>query len=235
MKIHHLLLLLSLAVVGRAQTELVKLEPIDPALEAAVRAEPLEVKPDEPLTEVQKKLSLRRVPAPRPSNIADFIQDEKSAIVLGKALFWDTQVSSDGVQACASCHFHAGADNRSRGQLSPGLLLVDSSGKPQPDRSLRIGAMIHQLAAGDFPFRRLSNPSDRGSTPIRDANDVVGSQGVRNSDFGGLSRTSGVIGEINQLVADPVFNHGGKNVRRVSPRNSPTCRKQLKKEKKKNS
>ena len=222
MKIHHLLLLLSLAVVGRAQTELVKLEPIDPALEAAVRAEPLEVKPDEPLTEVQKKLSLRRVPAPRPSNIADFIQDEKSAIVLGKALFWDTQVSSDGVQACASCHFHAGADNRSRGQLSPGLLLVDSSGKPQPDRSLRIGAMIHQLAAGDFPFRRLSNPSDRASTPIRDANDVVGSQGVRNSDFGGLSRTSGVIGEINQLVADPVFNHGGKNVRRVSPRNSPT-------------
>ena len=31
-------------------------------------------------------------------------------VALGKALFWDMQVGSDGIQACASCHFHAGAD-----------------------------------------------------------------------------------------------------------------------------
>ena len=37
------------------------------------------------------------------------------------------QVGSDGVQACASCHFHAGADNRSKNQVNPGLLtIVDS-------------------------------------------------------------------------------------------------------------
>ena len=27
-----------------------------------------------------------------------------TAVALGKALFWDMQVGSDGVQACASCH-----------------------------------------------------------------------------------------------------------------------------------
>ena len=42
-------------------------------------------------------------------------------IALGKALFWDMQVGSDGVQACASCHFRAGADPRSKNQVSPGL------------------------------------------------------------------------------------------------------------------
>jgi cytochrome c peroxidase len=205
-----------------AQTELVKLEPLDPALEAAIRAEPIEVKPDEPLSVVEKQLSLRRAPVPRPSNLAEFIQDEKAAVALGKALFWDAQVSSDGVQACASCHFHAGADNRSRGQLSPGLLLVDSTGKSQADRALRVGTMIHQLAAADFPFRRLADPANRASAVIREANDVVGSQGVRSSDFGGLQRTAAGIEEVNQPVTDPVFSHGGKTVRRVTPRNAPT-------------
>ena len=42
-----------------------------------------------------------------------------AAEILGKALFWDMQVGSDGVQACGSCHFHAGVDNRTRGQLNP--------------------------------------------------------------------------------------------------------------------
>ena len=38
----------------------------------------------------------------------------------GKALFWDQQLGSDG-QACASCHFHAGADTRSRTSINPGF------------------------------------------------------------------------------------------------------------------
>ncbi len=40
-----------------------------------------------------------------------FIADLTAAQQLGKALFWDIQVGSDG-QACASCHFHAGGDIR---------------------------------------------------------------------------------------------------------------------------
>ena len=64
---------------------------------------------------------------PLPKNLDDFIKDREAAVQLGKALFWDMQVGSDGVQACASCHFHAGADNRSKNQVNPGLLtIVDS-------------------------------------------------------------------------------------------------------------
>jgi cytochrome c peroxidase len=49
---------------------------------------------------------------PKPSNFCRFVKDEAAAIRLGKAWFWDMQVGSDGLTACASCHFHAGADNR---------------------------------------------------------------------------------------------------------------------------
>ena len=38
--------------------------------------------------------------------------------MLGKALFWDMQVGSDGIQACATCHFQAGADVRSKNQVA---------------------------------------------------------------------------------------------------------------------
>lgn len=67
-------------------------------------------------------LPLSDVSVPRPPNLADFVRDEKAAEVLGKALFWDMQVGSDGVQACATCHFRAGADPRRKNQISPGLL-----------------------------------------------------------------------------------------------------------------
>ena len=61
-----------------------------------------------------------------PSNPDDYYQDRQMAMVLGKALFWDSQVGSDGVQACASCHFSAGADTRVRDQLNPNTLGGDS-------------------------------------------------------------------------------------------------------------
>src|SRR5262245_18511801 len=53
---------------------------------------------------------LRAILAPEPAGLNDFIADPVMARALGKALFWDMQVGSDGVQACASCHFRAGAD-----------------------------------------------------------------------------------------------------------------------------
>lgn len=43
---------------------------------------------------------------------------------LGKALFWDMQVGGDGIQSCASCHYHAGADNRITNQMSPGIKMT---------------------------------------------------------------------------------------------------------------
>jgi len=52
---------------------------------------------------------------------AGIVRDPAALIQLGKAMFWDMQVGSDGVQSCASCHFSAGADVRTRNQISPGL------------------------------------------------------------------------------------------------------------------
>src|ERR1700704_2054380 len=49
-----------------------------------------------------------------------FVKDQRALVQLGKALFWDQQVGSDG-QSCGSCHFSAGADPRTRNAVSPGL------------------------------------------------------------------------------------------------------------------
>src|SRR4029079_6441616 len=62
--------------------------------------------------------SMKALPVPEPPNLGDFVVDKQAAIVLGKALFWDMQASSDNSMACASCHFHAGADNRWKNQLN---------------------------------------------------------------------------------------------------------------------
>src|SRR5437667_6098415 len=45
--------------------------------------------------------SLHNVKVPEPSNLGDFVASRPMLIALGKALFWDMQVGSDGV-ACAS-------------------------------------------------------------------------------------------------------------------------------------
>ena len=63
--------------------------------------------------------SLTTVAVPEPPNLYDFVADKQAAIQLGKALFWDMKVGSDGVMACASCHFQAGADSRSINQVKP--------------------------------------------------------------------------------------------------------------------
>jgi cytochrome c peroxidase len=50
----------------------------------------------------------------------------KWLIVLGKALFWDIQVGSDG-NACASCHFSAGTDSRVTNSLNPNFTNVSAA------------------------------------------------------------------------------------------------------------
>src|SRR5437899_3665328 len=40
--------------------------------------------------------SLKSIPVPEPRNIARYIKDRNAAIALGKALFWDMAVGSDG-------------------------------------------------------------------------------------------------------------------------------------------
>ena len=164
--------------------------------------------------------SLKTVKVPEPSDLNDFIRDKQTAIVLGKALFWDMQVGSDGVQACGTCHFHAGADSRSKNQLSPGLKRMADVNTPNPDNTFQVGPPNYQLKRADYPFRKLADINDRGSRVISDVNDVTGSQGVTFENFGGLTVPG--LQEILNYAPDPVFKVGGINTRRVEPRNTPT-------------
>ena len=156
--------------------------------------------------------SLKTVPIPEPGNLGDFVRDRQKAILLGKALFWDMQTGSDGVQACASCHFHAGADSRSKNALNPGLIGGDST--------FQVVGPNYQLKAADFPFHRFANPDDRFSSVTSDSNDIAGSQGVF------LSQFVDVIGgsAVDQMTyqSDAIWNVNGITVRRVEPRNTPS-------------
>ena len=100
---------------------------------------------------------LDQVPVPRPANLALFVRNEAAAVQLGKALFWDQQVGSDGRTACASCHNQAGADGRSTNTINPGANgRFDTVGPGG------------RIAGRNFPIG---------------GDDIVGSQGVVDQNF----------------------------------------------------
>ena len=132
-------------------------------------------------------------------DLKPFIKNQAAAIQLGKALFWDMQVGSDNRTACATCHFHAGADRRERNQVNPGANGVFNGFSPNTN-----------FSSTNFPF----------TTPARDTDDIAGSQGVRSSQFQNVDIHNGA--ESTTPVADPVFNVGGANVRRVTGKNTPS-------------
>ena len=167
---------------------------------------------------------LSDLPGPAPPTLSEFVRDEQAAKVLGKALFWDMQVGSDGI-ACASCHFQAGADPRRKNQISPGLLRVaferDGAGNPvvvpAPDLGFDGQGPNYKIAREDYPFRLLADPTNRESAILRDTNNVASSQGVFYA----------IYGQEGPYGSDPDGFWVGQgseraNVRRVEPRNTPT-------------
>jgi cytochrome c peroxidase len=194
---------------------------------------------------------LGEVPVPEPSQLADYVKNKQAAIALGKALFWDMQVGSDA-QACASCHFAAGADTRAKNQLSPGLLhVVDPTRASEPDLTFGdddgktgSGAAAgpnYTLVAADFPFHRLEDPDDRESCgdgldndsdgradgddgDCSDTNDAASSQGTFDGGFISVARADSKRGAFDQCGTPDgaIFNVGGVPVRKVEPRQTPT-------------
>jgi len=157
--------------------------------------------------------SLKTVPVPEPPNLADFVRDRDAAVRLGKALFWDMQVGGDSVQACASCHFHAGADIRRKNQLNPAQIAGDTV--------FDLGGPNYTVRPRDFPFTRHADEQAADSPITSDINDVMGSQGVFRTDF----LAPGVGGEGADEcrdVPDPIFHVGGINVRQTTGRNAPS-------------
>jgi hypothetical protein len=143
------------------------------------------------------------------------------AEVLGKALFWDMQIGSDGVQACGSCHFHAGVDNRTRGQLNPNI-----NGPLANNALLTIKPANTDVVATDFPFHQGAQDS-----LTTDSDDVMSSMGVsRFKQFVDIPTIGSFLPAVNGVRAlppdtgtvalDPVPVNEG--FRRVEPRNTPT-------------
>ena len=184
-------------------------------------------------------MSLKTVEIPPVHGLEAFIRDRQLAIALGKALFWEARVGSDGL-ACASCHFAAGADNRLKNQLSPGLKAGDQTFsrnfpattasilKKQKDReeghklkptATGGGGANYTLKPADFPTFRLADPLDRNSAVVFETNDVVSSHGTFAGDFTGL--TAGGDEKCANRALDE-FNVHGVLTRKVEPRNSPT-------------
>ena len=166
---------------------------------------------------------LTAVPVPVP-NLTGFVTDKQSAIALGKALFWDQQAGSDGL-ACGSCHFHAGADNRVKNQIDPGLRNTTASLQNvfNPMGSGKRGGPNSTLSRLDYPFHKLADTTDRNSAVIFDTNDVTSSQGVFRGDFSNINSLANTKNaEACVAAADPTFNVGGINTRAVEPRNTPT-------------
>jgi cytochrome c peroxidase len=103
------------------------------------------------------------------------------AMVLGKSLFWDQQVGSDGVQACGSCHAHAAADNRTKNQVNPfgqdGISGAPTFYNTDPTNPAAFTfAPNYDLQRSDFPFLKLTDPDVAGDplcTPAITA-DVTG-------------------------------------------------------------
>ncbi len=150
--------------------------------------------------------SLKTISIPRPSNLDRYVVDEKALVVLGKALFWDMQLGSDGRTACATCHFHAGADHRQQNQFS-------NPHGPFPAN--------HAISLGDFPFRVFSDIADNRSALLKDIGWRSGSAGVFRRIFSDLT-ADGLSEEAVDIADISGFNTNGFNLRQVTPRNTPT-------------
>jgi cytochrome c peroxidase len=134
---------------------------------------------------------LATVPVPQP--VGGDLVDQVAAVRLGKALFWDMQAGSDGQQACATCHFHAGADSRRVDILHPG-----------PNGAFETGGVT---SAGQvLPSVDISS------------DDRAGSSGVLAGTFRGLAADPTVAADVCDTNLDRVF--GGN--RQVTGRNAPS-------------
>jgi len=183
-----------------------------------------------------------------PSNENDYVRNRNVAMALGKALFWDMQVGSDGVQSCGSCHFHAGVDNRTKNQLNPNHLGGDLTlhvgiAAPLPDGSQPANQTV---TANDFPFHKLVDvdfpaeetncglpglPACTNANLTSDTNDVMSSMGVVFSPFTNIQPIGQFIANpLGVRVTPPDIRTAGavdpipvfQGLRRVEPRNTPT-------------
>ncbi len=182
------------------------------------------------LTKRPQPGSLDSIPVPLPADLADYVVDRDAAVVLGKALFWDAQVGSDGRTACASCHWNAGADIRPVNDLHPGA--PGSAFGHQTSAGPALAAAAVQnfrganqlLSSEDFPFHRVQNPTEPASVdgnPVtRDTMEVAGSEGVLNRRY--TWHNPGSAWDEGEDTPNALAQVDGVAVRQATGRNAPT-------------
>lgn len=156
--------------------------------------------------QAQPLRSLKTVPVPQVPGIDEYVRDKDALVALGKAFFWDMQTGSDGRTACATCHFHAGADHRRQNQ-------IQDPNNPFPANLL--------LESPVFPLRKIADATNRNSTVLTDTEMRIGSAGLFRRVF--QSIVEGQAAERGEEALDaPSFAIGDFHVRRVTARNAPS-------------
>lgn len=133
-----------------------------------------------------------------PSNENDYVRDRVVATALGKALFWDMQVGSDGVQACGSCHAHAGADNRTKNQLNPNHIGGDLRFEVEPPNG--------ELVITDFPFNKYRDPDIAGDPACTPAITATINRGVLENNF--PNGTTATVCDARNVIPDKNNRNG---------------------------
>jgi cytochrome c peroxidase/FtsP/CotA-like multicopper oxidase with cupredoxin domain len=183
-------------------------------------------------------MNLKNVPVPKAPDaaMAEFVADKQALIALGKALFWDIRVGSDDKTACATCHFSAGTDRRTKNQVNPGTLrLTKDLTSPNPDNTFQLMGPNYNLQPTDFPLTKFA-AGTTGNNPANrfDINDLISSQGVFNGDFLDIytvtdkdllkykdKKPGDTIENCNYTVdATEAFHVGTVNTREVPARNA---------------
>ena len=173
--------------------------------------------------------------SPQLAEGAGIIKSKQWAVALGKALFWDQQAGSDG-NACASCHFVAGADTRLTNQLNPGfndITLGPNGDKKFGSTRSDTGTVLpgqmpsknwadsnYTLTPQDFPLHQLADETNRNSPIMTTTNDRISSQGAFDQIFNSV-RALGLPDACGNLNSG-TFHAGINAARQVEPRNTPT-------------
>ena len=154
------------------------------------------------------------------NGISSLTRNNAALVQLGKALFWDTAVGSDGI-ACASCHFASGADSRTINQINPGFNHGNHTYDALPGGTVGPNT---QLKVSDFPLWQFTTPTnDPLGNPKFNAtvvDDVISSSGTLNGTFVNTIATSDSEDCTSRIIDEA--SAGGLNVRRVAPRNTPS-------------
>ena len=177
-------------------------------------------------------------------DVSEFVADEAAAVVLGKALFWDQQMGSDGFVACATCHYHFGIDVRTANTVAPG---GHGSAQAKNFTDLSFYGPGKDLTPEMFPFHEKVDPlkrtidfpdtenlvgenvdpNDDEENILRDNDDIVGSQGIARKKYNGLNKiadgyAAAERGKKDNSATTKLFRSGNKDWRAVTGRNAPT-------------